>query len=335
MRDEVISLNKHAIVVGAGPCGLSAAIELKRIGISCTIIERGNIVDAIYRYPTHQTFFSSASLLEIGDIPFICKDLKPRRQDALVYYREVVSRTGLDVHPFETVEAVERTEDGFVVRSRHDRDGAKERQADYVILATGYYGRPRRLDVPGEELPHVAHYFKEAHPFYRQRVTVIGGKNSAVDAAIELEKAGAHVTVLYRGDGYSPSVKPWVLPTFDSLVRHDKVRLELEAEIVRIEPHHVVYRQHGEEHRLETDHVLAMTGYLPDHGLFADAGVQVDEETGVPAFDETTYETNVDGLFIAGVVAAGNDANKIFIENGRFHGQAIAETLRERNGVTI
>lgn len=329
----MISLNKHAIVVGAGPCGLSAAIELERIGIPCTIIERGNIVDAIYRYPTHQTFFSSANLLEIGDIPFICKDLKPRRQDALVYYREVVSRTGLNVKPFETVETVVRTENGFSVRSRHDRDGVKERLADYVILATGYYGRPRTLDVPGEDLPHVSHYFKEAHPFYRQRVTVIGGKNSAVDAAIELEKAGAHVTVLYRGDSYSPSVKPWVLPTFESLVRHDKVRLEFEADIVRIEPTHVVYRQHGEELRIETDHVLAMTGYLPDHGLFAKAGVQVDEETGIPMFNESTFETNVDNLFIAGVVAAGNDANKIFIENGRFHGRAIAKTLQQRNHV--
>ncbi|TCI27558.1 YpdA family putative bacillithiol disulfide reductase [Exiguobacterium sp. SH3S2] len=334
MRDEVISLDKHAIIVGAGPCGLSAAIELERVGISCTIIERGNIVDAIYRYPTHQTFFSSATLLEIGDIPFICKDLKPHRQDALVYYREVVSRTGLVVKPFETVESVDRRADKFIVRSRHDRHGVTERLADFVVLATGYYGRPRKLDVPGEELPHVTHYFKEAHPFYRQHVTVIGGKNSAVDAAIELEKAGAYVTVLYRGDGYSPSVKPWVLPAFDSLVRHEKVRLELEAEIIRIEQDHVVYRQHGEEKRVATDHVLAMTGYLPDHGLFSAAGVLVDDETGVPQFDEATYETNVDNLFIAGVVAAGNDANKIFIENGRFHGQAIAEALRERIGVT-
>lgn len=334
MGDEVISLNKQAIIVGAGPCGLSAAIELERVGISCTVIERGNIVDAIYRYPTHQTFFSSANLLEIGDIPFICKDLKPRRQDALVYYREVVSRTNLDVRPFETVTSVDKSNGRFIVTSLHERHGRMEREADFVVLATGYYGRPRKLDVPGEDLPHVSHYFKEAHPFYRQHVTVIGGKNSAVDAAIELEKAGAHVTVLYRGDAYSPSVKPWVLPAFDSLVRHEKVRLELEAEIVRIEADHVVYVQHGVEHRVATDHVLAMTGYLPDHGLFAESGVDIDEETGVPSFNESTYETNVDGLFIAGVVAAGNDANKIFIENGRFHGKAIAETLQERNGVT-
>ncbi|MEW8966240.1 YpdA family putative bacillithiol disulfide reductase [Exiguobacterium alkaliphilum] len=334
MRDEVISLKKQAIIVGAGPCGLSAAIELERIGISCTVIERGNIVDAIYHYPTHQTFFSSANLLEIGDIPFICKDLKPRRQDALVYYREVVSRMNLDVKPFETVTSIDKEDGRFTVTSHHERHGTTVRTADYVVLATGYYGRPRNLDVPGEELPHVSHYFKEAHPYYRQRVIVIGGKNSAVDAAIELEKAGAHVTVLYRGDGYSPSVKPWVLPAFDSLVRHEKVRYELETEIVRIETDRVVYRQHGVEKSVAADHVLAMTGYLPDYGLFAESGVTIDDETGVPSFDEDTYETNVEGLFIAGVVAAGNDANKIFIENGRFHGKAIAETLRERNGVT-
>lgn len=335
MREEVISLKKQAIIVGAGPCGLSAAIELERIGISCTVIERGNIVDAIYHYPTHQTFFSSANLLEIGDIPFICKDLKPRRQDALVYYREVVSRTNLNVKPFETVTAIDKEDGRFTVTSHHERQGTTVRTADYVVLATGYYGRPRHLNVPGEELSHVSHYFKEAHPFYRQHVTVIGGKNSAVDAAIELEKAGAFVTVLYRGDGYSPSVKPWVLPAFDSLVRHEKVRYELETEIVRIETDRVVYQQHGIEKSVKADHVLAMTGYLPDHGLFSESGVTIDEETGVPSFDEDTYETNVEGLFIAGVVAAGNDANKIFIENGRFHGKAIAETLRERNGVTI
>lgn len=330
MGKEVISLNKQAIIVGAGPCGLSAAIELENVGITCTIIERGNIVDAIYRYPTHQTFFSSANLLEIGDVPFICKELKPRRQDALVYYREVVTRKGLDVKPFETVERVEKSDGKFLVTSRHERHGVSVREADYVILATGYYGRPRKLDVPGEELPHVSHYFEEAHPYYRQHVTVIGGKNSAVDAAIELEKAGAYVTVLYRGAEYSPSVKPWVLPTFDSLVRHEKVRMEFNATIERIDLDEVVYRQNGEEKRVHTDHVLAMTGYQPDHNLFAEAGIEIDEDTGVPSFDEETYETNVENLFIAGVVAAGNDANKIFIENGRFHGRAIAQALTDR-----
>lgn len=330
MGKEVISLNKQAIIVGAGPCGLSAAIELENVGITCTILERGNIVDAIYRYPTHQTFFSSANLLEIGDVPFICKELKPRRQDALVYYREVVTRKGLDVKPFETVERVEKSDGKFLVTSRHERHGVSVREADYVILATGYYGRPRKLDVPGEELPHVSHYFEEAHPYYRQHVTVIGGKNSAVDAAIELEKAGAYVTVLYRGSEYSPSVKPWVLPTFDSLVRHEKVRMEFNATIERIDLDEVVYRQNGEEKRVHTDHVLAMTGYQPDHNLFAEAGIEIDEDTGVPSFDEETYETNVENLFIAGVVAAGNDANKIFIENGRFHGRAIAQALTDR-----
>ena len=323
-------MNKQAIIVGAGPCGLSAAIELEKIGVSCSVIERGNIVDAIYRYPTHQTFFSSASLLEIGDIPFICKDLKPRRQDALVYYREVVTRTGLNVHPFETVESVEKTNDRFVVTSRHDRRGVTVREADYVILATGYYGRPRMLDVPGESLPHVHHYFNEAHPYYRQHVTIIGGKNSAVDAAIELEKAGAYVTVLYRGDSYSPSVKPWVLPNFDSLVRHEKVRMEFGATIDRITEDGVYYHQSGEEKHVDADYVLAMTGYQPDHHLFESSGIIIDEESGVPTYDEETFETNVEHLFIAGVVAAGNDANKIFIENGRFHGKAIAATIANR-----
>ena len=317
------------IVIGAGPCGLSAAIEMKDRGLSVEVIEKGNIVEAIYQYPTHQTFFSSSEKLEIGGVPFINKELKPKRQDALVYYREVVRRKEVIVRPFETVQHVARIDGGFNVTSLRNQQ-VVTREAKSVVLATGYYGLPNKMNVPGEELPHVFHYFKEGHPFYGQDVVVIGGKNSSVDAAIELEKAGARVTMLYRGESYSPSIKPWVLPNFESLVRAEKVTMVFDATIEEITNAEVLYSVHGEQLAVKADFVFAMTGYTPDIGLFADAGIEIDSETGIPVFDEATMESNIDGIYIAGVVAAGYDANKIFIENGRFHGELIADNLLYR-----
>ncbi len=311
------------IVIGAGPCGLSAAIEMQDRGLDVEVLEKGNIVEAIYRYPTHQTFFSSSEKLEIGGVPFINKELKPRRLDALVYYREVVKRKRLTIRPFETVEHIERQADRFIIHS--ERSGVKkQREARSVVLATGYYGLPNRMDVPGETLPHVSHYFTEGHPY------------SSVDAAIELEKAGARVTVLYRGPEYSPSIKPWVLPNFESLVRSEKVKMVFDAMIEEITDQEVVYRVEGDKRTVRADFVFAMTGYTPDVGLFADAGIAIDRKTGVPSHDEETMESNVPGIYIAGVVAAGYDANKIFIENGRFHGANIANHLVERlRGLSI
>lgn len=319
------------LIIGAGPCGLSAAIEMQDRGLAVEVIEKGNIVEAIYQYPTHQTFFSSSEKLEIGGVPFINKELKPKRQDALVYYREVVKRKEITIRPFETVERISKRTDGEgfeVVSSRMEE--TVTRQARALVLATGYYGLPNKMDVPGEELPHVSHYFKEGHPFFGQDVVVIGGKNSSVDAAIELEKAGAHVTLLYRGEAYSPSIKPWVLPNFEALVRAEKVKMVFNATIDSITPTHVHYKEQGEATSIKADFVFAMTGYTPDVGLFADAGIMIDGETGIPDFNEETMESNVPGIYIAGVVAAGYDANKIFIENGRFHGELIATSLSDR-----
>lgn len=319
------------LIIGAGPCGLSAAIEIQDRGLAVEVIEKGNIVEAIYQYPTHQTFFSSSEKLEIGGVPFINKELKPKRQDALVYYREVVKRKEITIRPFETVERISKRADGEgfeVVSSRMEE--TVTRQARALVLATGYYGLPNKMDVPGEELPHVSHYFKEGHPFFGQDVVVIGGKNSSVDAAIELEKAGAHVTLLYRGEAYSPSIKPWVLPNFEALVRAEKVKMVFNATIDSITPTHVHYKEQGEATSIKADFVFAMTGYTPDVGLFADAGIMIDGETGIPDFNEETMESNVPGIYIAGVVAAGYDANKIFIENGRFHGELIATSLADR-----
>lgn len=313
---------KDAIVIGGGPCGLSAAIELKNIGLDVLIIEKGNIVNSIYRYPTHQTFFSSSIKLSIGDIPFITAKEKPKRNDALVYYRTVAELKELSINSFEKVEKVEKDEGGFTVQT-----DIASYKARYVVVATGYYDNPNTLDVPGNSLPKVHHYFKEAHPYYRRKVLVIGGKNSAVDAAIELARAGAEVTVIYRGSDYSPSVKPWILPGFDSLVRSGEIDMHFNSHVVEITPTSVTFEKDGVLQTIENDTVFAMVGYHPDHDFIKRMGIQVDEISGRPYFNENTMESNVEGLYIAGVIAAGNNSNEIFIENGRWHGGLIADHI--------
>jgi thioredoxin reductase (NADPH) len=322
MKECLKLRNEECIIVGGGPCGLSAAIHLKEQGIDPLIIEKGNIVNAIYNYPTHQTFFSSSEKLEIGDVPFVIEEHKPRRNQALVYYREVAKRKDVRINRFEMVNVVEKKEEGFIISTSKDTYRAK-----HVIIATGYYDNPNYMGIPGEDKEKVFHYFKEAHPFFDTDVVVIGGKNSAVDAALELNKAGARVTVLYRGSEYSKSVKPWILPNFDALVRNEEIKMEFNAHLKEIKDDAVLYVAEGEKKEIKNDFVFAMTGYHPDHSFLTKIGIGIDEETGRPAFDSDTMETNVEGVYVAGVIAAGNNANEIFIENGRHHGGLIAKSI--------
>jgi thioredoxin reductase (NADPH) len=315
---------EQVIIIGGGPCGLAAAIALKEIGIDALIIEKGNIVNAIYHYPTHQTFFSSSEKLEIGDVAFITENRKPVRNQALSYYREVAKRKNLRIQAFEKVNKVEKQEEGsFTITTSKG-----QYKATFVIVATGYYDHPNHMNVPGENLPKVSHYFKEAHPYFDKDVVVIGGKNSSVDAALELVKAGARVTVLYRGAQYSPSIKPWILPEFEALVRNGSITMEFEANVKEITECSVVFVKNEEEKTINNDFVFAMTGYHPDHHFLRAMGINIDEETGRPVYDPETMETNETGIFIAGVIAAGNNANEIFIENGRFHGGMITKRIQ-------
>lgn len=314
---------EHTVIIGAGPCGLASALALHQKDIDPLIIEKGNVVEAIYRYPTHQTFFSSSDKLEIGNIPFINEKPKPVRKDALTYYREVAKRNNLRINAFEKVIKINKLADEHIVVETNKHSYV----AKNVIIATGYYGQPQLLNIPGETLPKVSHYFKEAHPFYNQNVVVIGGKNSAVDAAIELERAGANVTVLYRGSDYSPSVKPWILPEFTSLVRREAISLQFNAHVTEIAPSTVSYKIGDEKYKIENDFVFAMTGYMPDITLLHEAGVKVDMKTGRPTFDEQTFETNIENIYVAGVVISGFNGNETFIENGRYHGEHIAKHI--------
>lgn len=308
---------------------MAAAIALQEIGKKPLIIEKGNIVNSIYHYPTHQTFFSTSEKLEIGDVPFVTDNYKPKRNQALVYYREVAKRKRLRVNAFEQVLKVSKQGTFFEVVTNKNSYNAR-----YVIIATGYYDNPNDMNVPGEDLPKVFHYFKEAHPYFDKDVCVIGGKNSSVDAALELVKANARVTVLYRGKEYSPSIKPWILPEFESLVRNNVIKMEFNAHLKEITEDKVIYLKDGNEITIENDFVFAMTGYHPDHQFLKNMGVDIDAESGRPVFNSETMETNVNGIYIAGVIAAGNNANEIFIENGRFHGGLIAGSIlaKEQKG---
>ncbi|WP_317952968.1 bacillithiol disulfide reductase YpdA [Staphylococcus sp. NWU MK-U1] len=314
----------ESIIIGGGPCGLSAAIEQKRKGIDTLVIEKGNVVDAIYKYPTHQTFFSSSDKLSIGDIPFIVEESKPRRNQALVYYREVVKHHQLNVHAFEEVLTVKKIDNKFTITTTKDVYECK-----FLTVATGYYGQHNNLEVKGAELPKVQHYFKEAHPFFNLDVTVIGGKNSAVDAALELEKAGANVTVLYRGNRYSAAIKPWILPNFESLVNHEKITMEFNANVTEITENSVIYEKNGKVTEIPNDHVFAMIGYHPDYDFLESIGIEINtnEYGTAPVHNKETFETNVENCYIAGVIAAGNDNNAIFIENGKYHGGIITQSI--------
>lgn len=322
---------RDCIIIGAGPCGLSAAVELKKRGFQPLVIDKGCIVNSVYGFPSFMNFFSTPDLLELGGLPFITQGEKPTRLEALKYYRAVCDHFELDLHQYETVTRIDRQASEFVVSTeKKDQQKAQYVSAN-IVVATGYFDNPNKLGIPGENLQKVYHYFKDAHPYFGQKVAVIGGKNSAVDAAMELEKAGAEVTMVYRQPAFTKSVKPWVRPVIESAIEKGKIGMYWNTTVKEITPDTVVLDQQGKRIELENDAVFALIGYYPDCSMLEAIGVNVNKETGVPEHHPDTMETNVPGVYIAGVLAAGFNANKIFIENGRFHGHAIAKDLANRN----
>lgn len=321
---------EQVIIVGAGPCGLSAAIELQNVGIDPLVIEKRSVVHSIYLYPTYMQFFSTPELLEIGGFPFNTPNEKPSRAEALHYYRTVAMRRRIRIRSYEQVTAVER-QDGHFRLSTEDRAGrAGTHEARRVVIATGYFDHPNMIGIPGEQLSKVSHFFREAHPYTGTKVAIIGGNNSAVDAAMELVRVGAEVTVVYRGSAMSPNVKPWVRPLFDSLVNKGRIKMLFRSRVVRIEETHIVIQsEDGTERTAENDFVLALTGFRPDRTFLRAAGIRLEGEADKPYFSPDTMETNVKGLYLAGVIAAGAEANEIFIETGRHHGAFIARHIAE------
>jgi thioredoxin reductase (NADPH) len=315
-------------VVGAGPCGLAAAISLKNAGLSVRIYDRDCVVSSITQYPAYSTFFSTAEKLSLGGLPFVVPVAKPSRRDALAYYRAVVTYFGLDVRQYEAVESIGGGKGAFVLRTRRRGAPPGEVTAKAVVVATGYWGSPNRLGVPGEDLPHVSHAYREGHSAFQQDAVVVGGGNSAAEAALELWRAGARVTLVHFGPTFDKKIKPWILPDLENRMAEGSIGVRWNCRVTSIEPAAVLLRGAlGDEHRLPADHVYLLTGYSPNVDLLRATGVSIDAATGVPAHDPATLETNVPGVFIAGVVTAGFDANKVFIENGRYHGERIVARL--------
>jgi thioredoxin reductase (NADPH) len=327
------------LVIGAGPCGLAVGVAAKQAGIPCVLLDRRTIVSTVERYPLSMTFFSTPERIEIGGVPFIASHEKPNRRDGLIYYRRVAEHYNLDIRPGEDVVQVEALAGPPVhgrfrvdVQRRHDR---KTYHARSLVFATGYYDNPNFMDIPGEDLPHVTHYFVEGHPYWHQQVIVIGAGNSSVDAALECWRAGATVTLVHFGEGFDRTVKAWVLPDIANRVKEGSIAVRWHSRLRRITPTHVeVSSATGAIEILPADAVLAMTGYHADTSLLQRIGVPVDPSTGVPAHDETSMATPVTGCYLAGVIASGNDANRLFIENARGHGDLIIRHLLQTRSVT-
>jgi len=314
-------------IVGAGPCGLAAAISARRAGLDAVVFDEACVVSSITQYPTYATFFSTAEKLSLGGLPFVTTGEKPSRRDALAYYRTVVRYFEIPVRQYERVTRIDRSENGFVVRTSH-RGVERHTDARAVIVATGYWGSPNRIGVPGEDLPHVTHAFREGHYAFQQNAVVVGGGNSAAEAALDLWRAGARVTLVHFGPTFDKKIKPWVLPDFTNRVAEGSITAIWNHRVAQIGPENVTLRApDGSLTTIPADHVFLMTGFAPSVELLKQVGVTIDAATGIPTHDPTTLETNVSGVFIAGVVVAGYDANKVFIENGRFHGDQIVARL--------
>src|SRR5437868_5067643 len=315
------------VIVGGGPCGLAAAVSAQRAGLRPLVIESGVVVSTIESYPTYVRFFSTAEKLTIGGLPFVIATEKAARRDALAYYRAVVTYFGIPLRQREKVVAIRGKADDFTVVSINAAGEEIHTRTGAVVVATGYFGSPNRLGVPGENLPHVSHVFREGHEAFLQDVIVVGGGNSAAEAALDLWRCGARVTLVHFGPTFDKKIKPWVLPDFTNRVKEGQIQACWESRVKEIYPDEVLLTTPNGEQRIKADRVYVMTGFAPSLDLLRETGVQINPQTGIPAHNSETLETAVPGVFIAGVVVAGYDANKVFIENGRYHGDRIVARL--------
>jgi len=319
-----------AVVVGAGPTGLACGIELKQRGVSTVLIDKGCVVNSIYNYPTHMVFFTTPELLEIGGLPMTSLNEKPGRTEALKYYRRAAEHYQLDIRQYERVLKIEGDDGDFRVRTSKAEYAARK-----IILATGYYDLPNMLNVPGEQLDKVIHYYKEPHPYYNHDVLVVGAKNSAAIAALELHWTGARVTMLHRGGSISDRVKYWIKPNIENRIKSGEIQAYFKSSLLEIQPKAVVLDTPEGQVTLKNDFVFAMTGYRPDLEFLGSLGIRLDPVSQRPRTNPDTLESDRPGIFLAGVIVAGMHTNEIFIENGRFHGKKIAEAIAESLAPTL
>jgi bacillithiol disulfide reductase len=315
------------ICIGAGPTGLACAIEAKRVGMRPLVIDKGCLCNSLFHYPVNMLFFTTPELLEIGDLPLICVGEKPSRNEALKYYRKAAEHYGLELRLYERVDGIDGSNGRFVVITTTSKGEQLRHQASKIVIATGYYDLPNLLGIPGEDLPHVSHYYTEAHSLWNQDVVVIGGKNSAAEAALDLYRAGARVTLVHRREDLGATIKYWVRPDILNRIKAREIHALFDSKVIKIDADQVFVRNGAGEHSLPARQVFALTGYHPDFNFLRQIGVSLDSETNKPAINPDTLESNVPGVFLAGVVIGGNFTGEIFIENGRFHGRQIIAAL--------
>jgi thioredoxin reductase (NADPH) len=318
------------ICIGAGPTGLACAIEAKRAGMRSLVIDKGCLCNSLFHYPVNMVFFTTPELLEIGDLPLTCTSDKPTRTEALKYYRKCAEHYALELRLSERVESVGGVDGKFIVHTANEQGIGAQYAARKIVVATGYYDLPNKLGIPGEDLPHVSHYYTEPHPFWERDVVVIGGKNSAAEAALDLYRSGARVTLVHRGASLGSTIKYWVRPDIENRIRAGQIRGLFETHVKRIEPGRVFMSNHAGEMVQAAVQVFALTGYHPDFRFLQSLGIKLDPSTNRPEMDAETHESNVSGIFLAGVVIGGNHTSEIFIENGRFHGKQIISSLTGR-----
>jgi thioredoxin reductase (NADPH) len=317
------------VCIGAGPTGLACAIEARRAGMRPLVIDKGCLCNSIYHYPVNMVFFTTPELLEIGDLPLVCAAEKPTRVEALKYYRRAAEHYELDLRLFERVLRVEGSDGRFTVFTQTE-EGIKQGYAcNKIAVASGYYDLPNQLNIPGENLPHVAHYYTEPYEYWREPVIVIGGKNSAAEAALDLYRNGAQVTLIHRDAALGTTIKYWVRPDIENRIKAGQVHALFQTRVTEITKDEVIVVNDAGEKRLPARQVFALTGYHPDFEFIESLGVRLDPETRKPALDPTTLESNVPGIYLAGVVIGGRHTGEIFIENGRFHGKQIIDALKQ------
>jgi thioredoxin reductase (NADPH) len=315
------------ICIGAGPTGLATAIEAKIEGLRALVIDKGCLCNSLFHYPVNMSFFTTPERMEIGSLPMTVASGKPTRAEALKYYRRAVEHFGLEVRQYERVERVTGHDGAFIVHTVDSPGQPQKYHTRKIAVATGFYDHPNFLGVRGENLPHVSHYFTEPHPYWNQNVTVIGGGNSAAEAALDLFRAGARVTIIHRGAEMGRTLKYWVKPDIENRIRANEICAKFHAQVIAIEPQQVLIKDGKDEEKVPAVQVFALTGYHPDFDFLEKLGIRLAPTNKKPAIDPETLESNIPGIYLAGVVIGGNDTSHIFIENGRFHGRQIIAAI--------